>query len=200
MVGRLVEQEDVGLVDEGLGQQDPPLHARGERLEPGVGVEPHPGEDRLDPVVRAAEADWSSSSSPSATSSATVPAVALGDVLGQPGDPQALLADDLALVGLELAPDEPQQRALPLAVAAQQAEPLAPLDLQIDPIEQPGTAEGQADVSQAQQRHEISRLSCRETKIKTETIVRIQTPRGVRRGEMDAPWTIERVRRGPFRL
>ena len=64
-------------------------------------------------------------------------AVALGHVLGQPGDPQALLADDLALVGLELARDQPQQRALALAVAPQQAEPLARLDLQIDLIEQP---------------------------------------------------------------
>ena len=72
---------------------------------------------------------WPASSSPSATSSATVPPAALGDLLGQPGDAEALLADDLALVGLELAPDQPQQRALALAVAAQEADPLAPLDL-----------------------------------------------------------------------
>ena len=154
VVGRLVEQEDVGLGDEGPGQQHAPLHPRGEGLEPGVGVEPHPREDRLDPVVGAGVRRGPSSSSPSATSSATVPPAARGDLLGQPGDPQALLADDLPLVGLDLAPDQPQQRALPLAVAAEQAEPLAPLDLQADPIQQPGAPEGQAHVPQAQQRHE----------------------------------------------
>ena len=59
VVGRLVEQEDVGLVDEGPGQQDPPLHPRGEGLEPGVGVEPHPGEDRPRPGGRCRRAAWS---------------------------------------------------------------------------------------------------------------------------------------------
>ena len=127
VVGRLVEQEDVGLVDEGPGQQDAPLHPRGEGLEPGEGVEPHPGEDRLDPVVGAGvRRGPRRSSSPAATSSATVPPAARGDLLGEPGDPQALLADDLPLVGLELAPDQLQQRALPLAVAAEEAEPIAP--------------------------------------------------------------------------
>ena len=52
--------------------------------------------------------------------------------------------------GCELAPDQLQQRALPLAVAAEQAEPLAPLDLQVHPIQQPGAPEGQAHVPQAQ--------------------------------------------------
>ena len=58
---------------------------------------------------------------------------------------------NLALVGLDLATDQTQQRALAFAVATQQAEPLALLDLQLDLIEQPGTSEGQADVlAQAQ--------------------------------------------------
>ena len=34
--------------------------------------------------------------------------------------------------------DQPQERALALAVAAQQADPLAPLDLQVDPVEHRG--------------------------------------------------------------
>ena len=58
------------------------------------------------PGGRRRSAAWpaSSSSSPAATSSATVPPAALGDLLGQPGDPQALLADDLPLVGLRARP------------------------------------------------------------------------------------------------
>ena len=78
----------------------------------------------------------------------------LGDLLGQPRDPQPLLADHLALVRLEAALDQPEQRALALAVAAQQADAFAPLDLPVDAIQQPGSAEGQADVSEAQERHE----------------------------------------------
>ena len=56
--------------------------------------------------------------------------------------------------------DQPQQRALALAVATQQADPLAPLDLPVDLIQQPRTAEGQADVSQAQQCHGMISISC----------------------------------------
>jgi hypothetical protein len=50
-------------------------------------------------------------------------AAALGDLLRQAGDAQALRAEDFALVGLDLAPDQPQQGALALAVAAQEADP-----------------------------------------------------------------------------
>ena len=58
---------------------------------------------------------------------------------GHPGaacDPQALLADDLALVGLDLATDQPQQGALAFAVATQQADPFSWLDLKLDLIQQ----------------------------------------------------------------
>ena len=51
VVGRLVQQQDVGLVDDRPGQQDPPLHPRGELVEPRVRVEPDPGDDRLHPMV-----------------------------------------------------------------------------------------------------------------------------------------------------
>ena len=55
VVGRLVEQQDVGLGDERPGQQHAPLHARGEVVEPRVGVEPHPGDDRVRRGGRAAD-------------------------------------------------------------------------------------------------------------------------------------------------
>ena len=56
----------------------------------------------------------------------------------------------VALVGLDLAADQAEQRALPLAVPPQQAEPLCRLDHEIDLIEQPGPAEGQAHFAQTQ--------------------------------------------------
>ena len=71
-------------------------------LEPGVGVEAHPGDDRVDPVIgvgrRMALVGQSLGHLVGDRAAA-----ALGHLLGQPGDPQALLADHLALVGLELA-------------------------------------------------------------------------------------------------
>ena len=66
---------------------------------------------------------------------------------------------DLALVGLDLALDQPQERALAFAIATQQADPLAWLDLQLDLVEQTRAAKGQTDVSQAQQCHECARSS-----------------------------------------
>ena len=131
------------------GQEHPALHARGELRELRVGVEADPGDDRLDAMVRAAElmvvvvqalghlvGDGA--------------AVALGDVLRQPRDAQALLADDRTLVRLDLAAEEAEQRALPLAIPPQQAEPLSRLDHQVDVIEQPGASEGEADFAQTQ--------------------------------------------------
>jgi hypothetical protein len=64
------------------------------------------------------------------------------------------LAEDFPLVGLEVAPDQFQQRALPLAVAAEEAEPIPLLDRQRHLIQEPRAPEGQAHISQAQQRHE----------------------------------------------
>ena len=80
-----------------------------------------------------------------------------GDILGQARDSQALLADHLSFVGLDLAPDQPQERALAFTVATQQADPLALLDLQLDLVEQTRASKGQTDVSQAQQCHECAR-------------------------------------------
>ena len=87
-------------------------------------------------------------------------APSFGDLLGQAGDVQALLADDLALVGLQLAADQPQERALPLAVPAQQADPLPALDLPIDLIQDPRTPERECNTPQAEQCHERVSSSC----------------------------------------
>jgi hypothetical protein len=57
------------------------------------------------------------------------------DILGKERDPQPLLANDLAVVRLEFPADQPQERALPLTVAAHQADPLARFDLELDLIQ-----------------------------------------------------------------
>ena len=130
VVRRLVEQQDVGLGDERPGQQDPAFHPRRQVVEPRVGVEAHPREDRVDPmgvpfrIVKSLGRDLGDRADP-----------ADGHVLCQPGDPKPLLADDLSLVGLDLARDQSEERALPLSVPPEEADSLAPLDLDFDPIQ-----------------------------------------------------------------
>ena len=119
-----------GSATSDLGQQDAPLHARGERLEPGVGVEPHPGDDRLDPVVGVRRPRGPASASPSATSSATVPPRPSGTSWGSRAIRSPCWRMTSPSSGSSSPSDQPEQRALALAVAAQQADPLAPLDLQ----------------------------------------------------------------------
>ena len=88
----------------------------------------------------------------------------LGDVLRQERDAQPLLALDQAVVGGDLAVDQAQERRLALAVAAEQADPLAPLDLEVGTVEQPRPTEGEPNLAQAQQCHECDRPGNEETR------------------------------------
>ena len=122
MVRGLVEQEDVGLADERPRQEDAPLHARRQVVEPGLGLQSHPRDDRPDPIIRARG----------------MPAIlqpfghlvgdglprALGDLLRQPPDPQPLLADDLPLVGRDLPRDQAEQQVLASPFRPEQADAL----------------------------------------------------------------------------
>jgi hypothetical protein len=83
--------------------------------------------------------------------------MALRHILRQPRDAQPLLTDDRSLIGLDLARYQAKQRALPFAIATQQAKPLSRFDLQIDLIEQFWTTERQADTAQTQQWHGFTR-------------------------------------------
>ena len=47
VVGRLVQQQDVGVAHQAARQQHAALHPGGEALEIGRGVEPHPRDDRV---------------------------------------------------------------------------------------------------------------------------------------------------------
>jgi len=69
-----------------------------------------------------------------------------GHLLGEPGGDEALRANDPALVGLDLAVDELQQRRLPFTVAAHQPDPLAGVDAQRGLIQQGRAVELQRDV------------------------------------------------------
>ena len=151
VVRRLVEQQGVGLADQRSGEQDPALHPRGERLERGVGVDLHPREDAVDRVVGGVPAVVLVEPGGHLFEDRSAPA--LGDLLDQPGDPDPLGADHLALVGREVAVEELQERRLPGTIPADQADPLAALDLPVDLVEQRRPAERDAHASHADQRH-----------------------------------------------
>src|SRR5437899_2842781 len=65
------------------------------------------------------------------------PPLTVGDLLGQAGDAEPLLTEHFALVGRDGPFEQPEQGALPLAVAPEEADPFPPLDLEFDVIQQP---------------------------------------------------------------
>ena len=155
MVGRLVEQQQVGLPGQGAAEQRPALQPARQRAElrpgrqlqplpqllhphlplpvllvPGVG--PEPGGD--DVVHRARHVRR--------------------HLLRQPGEDRPRLAEDLARVGFQLARDDAHQGGLARAVAAEQADAFARIDLEVDRFEDRGAAEVQADLEEGQERHE----------------------------------------------
>ena len=63
---------------------------------------------------------------------------------------ESLLADDLALVGFQIAVDQPHQRRLAHAVATQQADAFARVDLQVRPIQEQRPPEPQIHIPHTQ--------------------------------------------------
>ncbi len=149
VVGGLVQEQDIGIIHNRLGKQDAPLHSRGKLFKSRIRVEPDPGEDRLHAMVGPVGLMIVVFQSLGHLVGDRA-AMSRGHILGQPRDSQPLLAEDRSLVGLDLAADQSKQRAFSLAVAPQQAESLAGLDLEIDLIQQPRPAEGQTDTAQTQ--------------------------------------------------
>ena len=90
-----------------------------------------------------------------------------GDLLLQPCDGDAGLAHDLARVGAHLAVEQLHERALPGAVPAEQADALAALDPELGMVEDGRAAEGDADVLQADEGHEVRAAGCGATEVRS---------------------------------
>ena len=86
------------------------------------------------------------------------PGLIARDILGQASDSQALLANDLAFVGLDFALRSAARACSCLRRCDPARQTRSPGSIcELDLIEQTRAAEGQTDVSQAQQCHEIAR-------------------------------------------
>ena len=140
VVGRLVEDEQVVLADQQLGQRDPAPLAAGQRADDGV---EHRVEVRREPPnrpvstsrIRASPAHSWSARSPT-TSSRTVAAGSRSSCWASTRDPQPAGVRDAAGVR-RLAPGQhPQQRRLAVAVAPDDADAVALADAERDAVEQ----------------------------------------------------------------
>ena len=161
VVGRLVQEHDVGVAHQAARQEDAPLEPGGEALEIGRGVETHARDDRVHlqtpaPGVLIA-AGWRAGLGRGQAAGQDVGHAArqsFGHFLDQVGHSQAPFADHSPRVGFQLAGDDLEQRGFAHAVAPDEAQPLAALDLQTDILQDERAAETDADVPHTQQSHE----------------------------------------------
>ena len=176
MVGRLVEQQQVGLGEQHRRERHPHPPAAGEAGQrPLLGglVEAQAGQDRARPRRRGVRADVGEpgldlgdrapdrgrvsaarsrrarSGSASSTASRGV-ALAARRLLRDPADARAAPQAHLAGIRRELAPDQAQERGLAAAVAPDQADPVPGRQVDARLLEQQAAADPQGDVVQMQ--------------------------------------------------
>ena len=161
MIRRLVEEEEIGAGDEGPGEEHAPLHATGERLEGALAVELHPRQDlghgMLAPpggIVLVVGPPRAGSLRPSGGDD--LPHQAdhlLRHILLQIRDDRAGSEDHLPGIGGEIATQQPHERRLAGAVAAEEADPLASFDMTLDAVEERGTTKAKVDVAERDDGH-----------------------------------------------
>ena len=153
MVGGFIQQQQLGLHGQRARQQCAPPPATGEILVPR--------RRRRAPAAKApSRRGLGSPSSPACPWAVTLPLTTSShrgigdghDVLLQHGEARAGAQPDLAGIRQLRAAHQPQQRALALAVATDDADAFAGLDLQRSLREQRARAEGERDIVEAQDR------------------------------------------------
>ena len=156
MVRRLVEQQQVGLRRQGPGQQHAAFHAGRERGELDVRRQFHPRQNLLDLLFRVPRRFVVVRIERHARRDDVVNRAdhVLRHVLRQQRDLRAGRDHDLAAVGLDLAAEHPHQRRLAGAVAAEQADPLAGVDLARDAVQERRPAKTDAKIAKRNQRHD----------------------------------------------
>ena len=157
VVGRLVEQQHVGLGDQGPRQKHPTLAAGGERGKRGVAVEAHrldrAVDQRLDvPRLQQPLGHTAGEGRPHDLTDRAIER--LRHVLLKQGHRCPRRHDAGAGVGLDLPGEQPQERGLARPVAAEQPDPLAGLDLPGDAIEHRHASEGDRHIIKTEQSHE----------------------------------------------
>jgi len=154
VVGRLVEEEEVGVGDERPREEDASLHPGGERGDIGGAVEFHPPEDPCDLTVAPPRGVVGCRRRQPRRDDGGHAAGQVGrHVLGQEGDHRPRGTGDLSTVGGQLSGQQPHEGRLPGAVAAEEADPLSRLDDTVDRVEQRRTTDGERHPAERDERH-----------------------------------------------
>ena len=156
VIGRFIEQEQTGGRDQRPGQQHAPFHPRGERFKRPFTVEIHAGEDLLHGPVRFpvgfgvgrrigghSGGDYVSDRADEI----------LRHILLQKRHSGLRGEDHLPLIGLNRAGEDAHQGGFAGAVAAEQADPLAGLDMAIDTVKEGGTAVAEMNITECGKWH-----------------------------------------------
>ncbi len=154
MVGRLVEQEHVGLAHQRARQQDAPAPAARQRVDDRVGLQLQAGEHEVNMMI--AQPRFVGFEMVCVSLSHDVEHRAVGrqrDVLVKARRAQCGLAPHGARVGRDLAAENLEQRRLARAVPAEDGNALARLDLQRHFVQQRHVAERHRHALARQQRH-----------------------------------------------
>ena len=135
MVGRLVEQQNIRLPNEGPGKEHPALHAAGEALEFFFGGELHLLHQILDTHVSLPV--FLCAADPEASMSHLVDSAdnAIRNFLGESCQDDSVWLGDVAFLRFFLAGDDPHDAGLAGAVTANQTDTLTGIDLQVDLVE-----------------------------------------------------------------
>ena len=150
MVGGFVEQQQVRLSGQSARQQHAAAHSARKRVERHIAVQPELGQEKrgagmVGLIGRGTD--------PLLYDTVNGALDIFGHVLGEVGDPQSGLADDLAGVGRDQPRDDLEEGGLPLAVASGDAGPVAGVDAETDGVENGGTAILDADIAQRKKSH-----------------------------------------------
>ena len=153
MIGRLVQQQDVGQPGQRARQQHAPLHAAGKRGEFRRGGQLHLLHQLLQPHVGLPVLLVPATRRPPWTTSCTVPASPAGTSCGSREMTRLAGREISPSCGCLLAGHEAHERGLARAVAADEADALARVDLEIGAVEQRGGGIAERDVAKLEKRH-----------------------------------------------
>ena len=153
MVGRFVEQQQTGLGGEGAREEAAALEAAGEGVERPVLGQAEARDQVVDAEVLLPVLGEVIGAEAGGHDVADVAREILGDLLGQPGDADPVRDRDRPRIGGGFPGGDAHEGRLAGAVAAQQADPLAFLDLEVEVVEHGRTAEADVDIEETEQGH-----------------------------------------------
>jgi hypothetical protein len=146
VVGGLVQQQHVGLRRERARQQHPAPEAAGQVGEGGIALQP-------EPVERGGQAPGFQSRLTVGNDVGDAAAEAGRHFLFEPSDAHAALDPDFAVIGLQFAGQQLEQRRFSGAVAPDQGDAFAGIERKTGAFQQQGTADAVVDVLEGDQWH-----------------------------------------------